>query len=466
MKQVYVNCFYFALLLCVPVLIAWAQPLALDLGEWPAGTGTVDDRSPRAFGLPLNGATREEVRRFSVGNSFFRDNWVTAPSSTPARDGLGPIYNAVSCGACHNQDGRGIAYRETTSGGTKLDVSVLFRLSKWNPDGQLVSHPLYGGQLNPFGVISVPGEGIVKVRFAVRQGHYPDGSPFELQEPLFDFSDLTYGPLTEHDAFSARVAPQMIGLGLIENIPAEKILALEDLQDHDGDGISGRANWVQNVETKELELGRFGWKASQPTVRQQVAAAFLGDMGLTTPLFVDENCLPHQTECLASPNGGEPEVSASVLDQVVVYSSLLSVPKRRAAGDDEIIKGQALFHKVQCASCHQPHFTTGSNGFAEVLNGQTIWPYSDFLLHDMGEELADHRPDELASGREWRTPPLWGIGLFQVVSGHNHLLHDGRARGVEEAVLWHGGEAEASKRAFMNLSALERQAVVRFVNDL
>lgn len=442
---------------------AWPRSIAVNsdaVDENPAGTGTVRDKSANAFGFVLKGVTVEQNGFFGSGNSFFRQPWVKAPSSTSDQDGLGPVFNATSCGACHNKDGRGIGYRKG-----KVDLSLLFRLSHHGANGDS-PHPLYGDQLNPSGILGVPGEGKVKVIFAPVVGNYPDGEAYGLQQPVFDFSGLTYGAIGPEAIFSPRVAPQVIGLGLVENIPPEQILEIADPEDADGDGISGRPNWVANVENGLLQLGRFGWKANQPSLRQQVAGAFSGDMGLTSALFPQLSCMPNQLECLAAISGGDPEVSDGILGRVIFYSQTLSVPARRAPKDPEVVRGKALFHQVQCASCHHPNFTTGFESPIEVLNRQSIWPYSDFLLHDMGEALADHRPDGQASGREWRTPPLWGIGLLKVVSGHTNLLHDARARNVEEAILWHGGEAEKSRDAFKNLSKADREALLRFVEDL
>ncbi len=442
-----------------PFKVTWAFAPA---SEYPGGSGTVTDSSPRAFSHPLKGTSRTERREFFVGNSFFRDPWVTAPASTEARDGLGPVYNAVSCGSCHNQDGRGAAYRDHG-----VDFSLIFRLSRWNlTTHELEDHPVYGEQLNPLGVGGVPGEGSASVVFQYIVGTYPDGEMYKLRRPLFNFSALIYGALSQGDVFSARVAPQVIGLGLVENIDEVDLLKHADEFDVNADGISGRPNYVTAIDQGMSALGRFGWKANQPSVRQQVAGAFLGDMGLTSSLFPRSTCLKHQTECVAAPSGGEPEVEDLVLERVVTYSQLLAVPKRRNSQDPEVVRGSVLFKKVSCNACHVESHLTGTSSRFAVLNNQLIWPYSDFLLHDMGPELADHRPDGRASGSEWRTPPLWGIGLIPAVNGHSNLLHDGRAEDVEQAILWHGGEAQSSIDGFKNLPKEDRQALIKFVNDL
>lgn len=437
---------------------AWGNPQAAD---FPAGTGSVNDFSTMAFSRPLVGAESTERREFFVGNAFFRDAWVVAPSTTVARDGLGPTFNAVSCSSCHQMDGRGIGYRRD-----RVDLSLLFRLSYVTDERTLVDDPIYGNQINPFAIKGVQGEGTVGVSFKLTPVKYPDGSQAELRFPVFDFSNLSFGALTERTRTSARVAPQVIGLGLIENIPADAILANEDPEDKDGDGISGRANWKLELQTGKVALGRFGWKATEPSLLQQNAAAFIGDMGLTSDLFKTENCPTPQVSCAQAPNGGTPEVSELILNRVTTYLQLIAVPERRRKKDPNIEMGRQLFETVRCQTCHQPSFTTGNSSPYKVLNDQVIWPYSDFLLHDLGMELADHRPDGRANGREWRTQPLWGIGLIQIVNGHSNLLHDGRARNVEEAILWHGGEAAASREKFMNLNKAERTLLIQFVENL
>ena len=240
---------------------------------------------------------------------------------------------------------------------------------------------------------------------------------------------------------------------------------MADERDADGDGISGRPNYVWSVETTSTAIGRFGWKANQPTVRQQVASAFAGDMGITSSLFPNENC-PPSVDCATLPNGGEPEIADEDLMKIVLYASALAVPAPRGWEKTEVQRGKALFAEAKCTSCHIPKIKTGEHPYIKGFSNQTIRPYTDLLLHDMGEGLADHANDFLANGREWRTPPLWGIGLFEMVNGHTYYLHDGRARNLEEAILWHDGEAQASKTAFMEMTATEREQLIAFLNSL
>jgi CxxC motif-containing protein (DUF1111 family) len=261
------------------------------------------------------------------------------------------------------------------------------------------------------------------------------------------------------------VAPAVFGVGLLEAVPEAHILAAADPDDTDGDGISGRPNQVADVVNGGTSLGRFGWKANVPSVEQQNAGAFHGDIGITSALFPDENCPPEQVACGSALSGGVPELDAAKLDRVTFYTRTLAVPARRDVGQPVTTEGQELFASLGCASCHLPELRTGESDIA-ALSNQVIHPYTDLLLHDMGPGLADGRPDGEASGSEWRTAPLWGIGLVDTVNGHTRFLHDGRARNLSEAILWHGGEAQASADAFRASPARARDALIAFLESL
>lgn len=431
--------------------------------ELVGGETTVFDTSPNAFSLSARNMTPERRSTFFVGNSFFKENWVIAPASTDGRDGLGPLYNARSCSGCHLLDGRG------TPPETEKEplVSVLVRLSVpgQTPHGEPAGDPVYGGQIQPKAIPGVTPEGDVFVTYEEVPRAFVDGESYQLRKPTYTYT-LARGPMDPAIMTSPRAAPQMIGLGLLEAIPEATIVAAADPDDADGDGISGRTNAVWDGVLQQLVLGRFGWKANQPNLTQQTAGAFLGDMGISTLLFATQECTPAEMDCAAAPDGGAPECSEHIREAVTFYSMTLAPPARRDWQDPEVLQGKQLFAKAGCAACHTPKFETGTlTGFPE-LSSQTIRPYTDLLLHDMGEELADGRPDFDADGQEWRTPPLWGIGLLAVVNGHTNLLHDGRARGVSEAILWHGGESEASREAYRAMSIDDRQALVRFVESL
>ena len=424
------------------------------------GETTAFSVGTNAFELSARNLPNDIRRIFEVGDSFFNQNWVTAPASTEARDGLGPTHNALSCSSCHSHDGRG---KPPDQPGDP-ERGLLLRLSVPGTDGP-VDEPRYGGQLQDRSILGVPEEGRIAIDYVEMPGAYPDGSSCSLRQPVYGIEDLAFGPLHPDVMVSPRVAPATIGMGLLEAIPDANILAMSDPEDVNEDGISGRPNYVQDVQTGELALGRFGWKANQPSVNQQAAAAFLGDIGITSSLFPNENCPAGQEACRQAPNGGEPELPDERLRKVTIYTQTLAVPAMRNI-EDEQVEHARLFVQTQCALCHTPRHETGDTHPLAPLRNQVIFPYTDLLLHDMGDGLADHRPDGQASGTEWRTPPLWGIGLVQKVNGHTMFLHDGRARSMEEAILWHGGEAEESRGKFMNLTKDERNALIRFLESI
>ena len=434
---------------------------APDLG----GETTRGDATLNAFGFPAPKLTNEERRLFERGDSLFTRNWVTAPASTDARDGLGPTFNAQSCSSCHLRDGRGAP---PDPAGEAARLGLLARLSVTGADpvtGGPVPDPNYGGQLQDRAVLGVEPEGALEIDYETIEGAYGDGSAYELVAPTYRVVNPAFGPLAPDVMIGPRLAPQIVGMGLLEAIPAEDILAAADPDDADGDGISGRANIVWDARAGETALGRFGWKANVATVEQQTAGAFHGDIGITSGLHPDQNCPPSQTACSQAPGGGRPELPDTRLGTVTLYTKTLAVPAMRGGDDADVRAGWELFEQIGCTSCHTPTHRTGDADIA-ALARQTIHPYTDLLLHDMGEALADGRPDFAASGREWRTPPLWGLGLIEVVNGARFLLHDGRARTLEEAILWHGGEGEPAREAFRLLPADDRRKLVAFLEAL
>ncbi|MEM7146908.1 MAG: di-heme oxidoredictase family protein [Verrucomicrobiota bacterium] len=434
--------------------------------ELSGGETTVFQDGQNAFALPLANITRENRRAHVVGNSFFNKNWVLAPASTEARDGLGPLFHARSCSSCHTHDGRGRPPEPD-----ELMTSLLFRLSipGENPHGGPKPDPTYGNQL---AVRAVPGahpEGDVEISYEEIEGTFTDDTPYSLRKPTFNLKPSgAYAAPKENLLLGPRIAPPVHGLGLLEAVPEETILAFADSDNSKtDDGISGRPNWVWNKDTQQKELGRFGWKANQPTLRQQTADAFLGDIGITSPVNPHEAFTTAQADKLADlPTGGSPEIDDHLLDRVVTYQQTLAPPARRNWTDPAVLRGKEIFHDAGCAQCHIPEMKTGDFHPVAELNNQTIRPYTDLLLHDMGEDLADHRPDFEAAGTEWRTPPLWGIGLTETVSGHTFFLHDGRARNLTEAILWHGGEAEPAREHFRSLPKNDRDDLIAFLNSL
>ncbi|MCA8953616.1 MAG: thiol oxidoreductase [Planctomycetes bacterium] len=435
---------------CIVALTVVA--LAADL----AAQGVADATS-NAFSLPLPFLTAKERRAFAVGNSFFKQNWVTAPASTAGRDGLGPLFNARSCSSCHFRDGRS----QPPVDDDRDRSGLLVRIGVRQPDGPDLPHPRYGGQIQDVAVQGIAPEASVRIGTAPRPGSYGDGEPFELLAPEYELRDLGYGELGEGTVLGARVAPQMVGLGLLEAIPVAALLAGEDPDDRDGDGISGRAHRLADGA-----IGRFGWKATQPTVEAQAAAAFVNDIGITSALEPDEALAPSQRQQLIFASGGAPEIEARTFERVVFYSRTLAVPDPRGVDDPEVRRGSALFGEFGCALCHVPEHTTGAVDWHADINELAIRPYTDLLLHDLGEGLADQKRDGDALPAEWRTPPLWGIGLVPVVNGHTRYLHDGRARDLAEAVLWHGGEAFASRERFRLAPRPDRAALLAFLSSL
>lgn len=443
----------------------------------PGGKTTVFSNGRNAFSLPAANLSDAERTRFVVGNSFFKRNWVQAPASTTARDGLGPHFLARSCGGCHVQDGRAQPPDFHNPLAPQPFAGLLLRLSVPGTDahGGPKHEPVYGDQFNTMGIHGVQGEGEVHLSYERIEGQYADGTPYTLEKPRYHLRNLAYGPMAPDVMVSPRIAPQVIGLGLLEAIPEAEILANAQAQAASTGPIKGQPNYVWDAYAERMVLGRFGWKANVGSLAHQTAGAFLGDIGITSSRFPQQTCTPAQKDCLAAPNGNAKgqqgvEIEDYALDDVIFYQSTLAPAARRNAQDEGVLRGEALFHAAQCAQCHRPSYRTGTALFPRLsspaLSGQDITPYTDLLLHDMGEALADGRPDFAANGRQWRTPPLWGIGLLPAVNDHQRLLHDGRARGVAEAILWHGGEAEAAREQFRHLPAPDRAALVQFVESL
>ena len=465
---------------------AVAEQAAADVAgeENPGGTATTQEsiNTREALSHFSHGIGFEGEAKFKVGNAIFRKLWVSAPSSTTSSDGLGPLYNSRACQSCHVKDGRGHPPRANYPDDNA--ESMFLRLSippETDEQRKLlaehrvnsIDEPTYGGQLQNFAIQGHDGEGHMHIAYTDLPIKLGDGSTVTLRNPTYSITDLKYGPLHPKTMLSPRVAPPMTGLGLIEAIPEAQIRAHADPDDKDGDGISGRINEVWSIEDNRVELGRFGWKAGMPSIRQQSASAFAGDMGISNPIVPKPSgdCTAAQTFCLNAPNGnserdGGLEIGKKLFDHVVFYAQNLAVPPRRNFTDATVARGKALFYQLGCHGCHTPSFTTGTVEGQPHLSNQKIWPYTDLLLHDMGPGLADNRPEGMANGQEWRTSPLWGIGLTATVSSPAFFLHDGRARDIEEAILWHGGEAQASRDGYAGLSKDEREALHSFVNSL
>ncbi|MCG8533976.1 MAG: thiol oxidoreductase [Pseudomonadales bacterium] len=451
-----------------------ASPVYAVSSQFPvksAGIATTSKQDVNAFSQPSANLSFEKRLDFSVGNSFFRNPWVIAPASTTARDGLGPLFNTNGCQNCHIKDGRG---HLPESPEDNL-VSALVRLSRqpaskkeWQQvrkQGALPD-PNYGTQIQDFAIAGHMPEARIVITYDSHWVELNGGQKVELVKPVVSLEDLHYGPVHSNTVASLLIAPPMIGLGLLEAIPDATLQSMADPEDKNGDGISGRINWVNQLGAPDLAVGRFGWKAEQPSLKQQNAAAFLGDIGITSSLFPKENCQPSQRDCAQAIHGGTPEVSDNILNKVTFYTRNLAVPKRRNALDKQVLRGESLFIESGCQQCHRTGLVTALLPNQPEQSELTIYPYTDLLLHDMGEGLADHRAVFGASGSEWRTAPLWGIGLTAVVNGKEHYLHDGRARTLLEAILWHGGEAYASKQTVVDMAPSDRLALIKFLQSL
>ncbi|QSQ26541.1 c-type cytochrome [Pyxidicoccus parkwayensis] len=462
---------WWALAVLVAASTSWSSPSVTGNGPPAApvpdvsadaalsgGSTTVFDITPNAFGHALGNLERSRWPMMLAGKALFMKRWGEDPATA-----AGPLSNASGCGSCHFKDGRG---RPLTELGPEAPVLIRMSVPARRAPGGVSPEPVYGGQLNDLGIPGVPAEGTVAVTYTELKGRYPDGTEYSLRKPSFRVTDLGYGPLAVKAMLSPRIPVPVFGLGLLEAIPEEAILARADAGDRDGDGISGRPNRVPGLRTGTSMLGRLGWKASQPSIEQQVAKAFSEDLGLTSELYPERTCTAKQRACREKAVASSPELSPHVLEQTSLYLRLIAPPARRDVTEPAVVKGQALFQEVGCASCHHAGFRTGDVADLPELSNQPVRAYTDLLLHDMGPELADGRPDGEASGTEWRTAPLWGLGLLQSVNRQVRMLHDGRARGFEEAILWHGGEAEATRERFKKLERSEREALVAFLRSL
>lgn len=443
------------------VLIACRKVGSFDEASYDerlsGGNNTTFNEGVGAFGEAFPNLTERDELVHELGDLGFEASFVTAPS--PIHQGLGPIYNNVSCASCHVNDGRGKA---PIDGGELNALLIRISIAGKGIYGEPLGVPNFGGQLQQKSIQGKSAEAKVITHYQYVQGNYHDGTTFTLRKPTYEIFD-TYMPLPSNTLISPRMAPPVFGLGLLEAISEATIESWEDLNDSDNDGISGKINYVWNFEKNKKEIGRFGWKAGQPNIRQQSAGAYVEDMGITNPIFKTESSFGQNQFYSYST---ETDINDSILRTVTFYVQSLAVPARRNVNSETVQLGKNIFKEINCNGCHKNISKTATNVAFPSVSNQVIFPYTDLLLHDMGEDLADHREEFEANGFEWRTAPLWGIGLTQKVNGHSNFLHDGRARSIEEAILWHGGEAEKSKVKFKNLSKNERNALLEFLKSL
>ncbi len=423
------------------------------------GAGTVDKIGKNAFSHHFKNLSFEERQDFLIGNAFFRKVWIASPSSTTSSDGLGPLYNARACQSCHIKDGRGHLPKD------EKPLSAVLKVGNYK-NINLIPHKTYGKQFQFFAIPGLSSESALSINFMANKYINAMGSRLALKYPNYQLSSLKYGNLDNDTSLSLRISPQVIGVGLLEAIEESDILAKQDIYDKDNDGISGIARIV--YDNKGIEkIGRFGIRASTPDLFVQTGTAFMHDMGLSNSVGSNAfgDCTKNQDECYKFPTGVNEkslhEVDDEVMNKIVFYLSSLSPPKRRNVSDKDVLLGKKIFYESKCTSCHTPKYVTSKNAKHNFLKYQLIWPYTDLLLHDMGDELADKDMNGNITNKEWKTPPLWGLGYAKEVNARATYLHDGRAKTVLEAVLWHSGEAKSSLKYLLdnhknNLDKLEK----------
>jgi len=468
-------------LLALP-LTAWvATAPSLPESALSGGSMTHADDSARALTVPVPTLDDKQGALFALGRRMFENRWAFFWFEN-AEFGRGPISNAQACTTCHANNGRGLVagtppLPSVAAPGEARDhhITVPFepapnlvvRLSLPGTDahGGPRVNPEYGDQLQIFGVKGVvPPEGSFSVDWTERLVTLADGDTVRLRQPVLRVAQLAYGPLGQGAMTTLRLAPALVGLGLLEAVPDQ---TLRDLAARPAvDGIRGRVNEVWDPSQQRVAIGRFGLKANHGSLREQVAIAFLNDIGLSSAVYPEQNCPASSQTCREQLAAGRIEITDLRLAATELYLRALAVPARRRVDDPVVRQGEALFAQARCSVCHVPELRTGDHPAFPQAARQTIRPYTDLLLHDMGEGLSDGRPDFLASGREWRTAPLWGIGLARRINGADGFLHDGRARDFTEAILWHDGEARVSREAFAGMIRSDRQALLAFLDSL
>ena len=449
--------------------------------------------SSESYSKPSSNLTASRKGDFFIGNAFFKQPWVVAPASTDSRDGLGALFNVAACQSCHVKDGRGHAPMTSEDDADSLLIRLAMpattdeeRQRLGNSLIEKIAHPMYGGQLQDRGIQGVPAEAQVTVTWTDKPVTFADGHIETLRAPTFELTHPGYGDFDDELMVSPRVALPMIGLGLLEQIPDADIKKQADSEDRNNDGIRGTFNWVMDPQTGKTALGRFGWKAGQTKLLTQNQSAFNEDMGLTSRIRPNESCTPLQTACLNATTGADDqgdgkspvEVSDEVARFVEFYTRNLAVPHRRDADSELVLAGKKRFYEIGCQSCHTPRYELPKTDDDHLeQHGQVIYPYTDLLLHDMGDDLADRtiagalppkdaQVEFLANSYQWRTPALWGIGLAQTVDPQATFLHDGRARTLMEAVLWHGGEAQSQQQTVLKLDKQGRAELNAFLKSL
>jgi CxxC motif-containing protein (DUF1111 family) len=462
-------------LACAGIALGVDPTGALEEEELSAGALTVARFDEHAFDQAPNGLPYKVQEKFMRGRHHFNQRWVQFPS-IGGDWGLGPTFITNKCVACHVRAGRGMPPEKPD----EQVMAVLVRISipGENEHGGPKPHPAYGDQIQNQGLMGqdrddtflgdrVPPEAEVFIDWETSKVAFGDGEVVELRKPKVRWGKLWFGPIGDDTMMSLRMAQPIQGLGLLEAVPEEAILRIAEEQK--ALGFNGRPNWVRDDINKKTSLGRFGWKANQPSVGQQIAGAYSGDLGVTSDLYPAMNCPPPQTDCEYQPPGNQPELIENDWNEITFWEQALAVPARRNVKDPRFKQGEKLFVEAKCSVCHVPELKTAEKvPHLKMLENQKVRAYTDLLLHDMGEGLADNRPDFKAGGRDWRTQPLWGLGLAKTVLGTEYapMLHDGRARNATEAILWHGGEAGVSRDAFSRMSKIDRDALLFYLESI
>lgn len=418
---------------------------------------TVDDRTRDAYSQPFPTMATADREQFLLGRGIFQRSWVVAPALDTAFDGLGPLHSRLACQSCHQRNGRGLAPANSRQ---RLQT-MLVRLSVTGQGshGEPLPHPVYGDQLHEEGVPGVMPEGRVSVEWQEHDYTFADGETVSLRRPQLSFNNLAYGNLTGVEA-SPRVGPPAYGMGLLQTVADSVLIALAN--DKKSDGVGGVVNEVYDPLQGKMTIGRFGYKASVHSLRGQVTKAMSGDLGISSLHYPQQNCSASQQDCLAAATGGEPEITEEQLDAVAFYLANIAVPAPRDTNTLPVQTGRKIFRDSGCAICHREQLPLP----VDYPHAQTIAPYTDLLIHDMGQGLADGGSEYLASPQHWRTAPLWGLGLSSAITESEQYLHDGRARNLTEAILWHGGEAQIARDRFAELPPSEREALLTFLRSL
>jgi CxxC motif-containing protein (DUF1111 family) len=422
------------------------------------GAATVFDISSGSFSNPILGMDARNAHVHVLGDKVFSQSFVAAPA--PFFGGLGPVFNNTACTNCHHNDGIGFP----TVGGPGSALLIRISIPGTDEHGGPNPAPGFGLQVQNMSLFGVSAEAQVNISYVEQIVNYLDGNSASLRTPTYTLTN-PYIPLPAGYMTSPRMAPALAGMGLLENIPESTILSFVATNNANGGPIKGHTNYVYNPYTQKTELGRFGLKSNTSSLQMQIATAFQQDMGITSYVQPYKSVYG-QEQWAGVTDTATTDIADSILDAVTFYVRSLAVPARRNVTDATVVQGEKMFMQLNCSGCHIPTMYTGVDITFPQLSNQRIHPYTDLLVHDMGAALADNRPDCQANGNEWRTAPLWGIGLLEKTNGVPYYLHDGRARTLEEAILWHGGEAQTSRDQFTKLSKSDRDAVIAFLQSL